>query len=84
VSETLNLGADRFLPPDALDAGRGPLGRGDPRSSRADAFANTSLRTVDVRYQIPLARLGPGPHLLTFRTTAGGTPLRRDVRFAVR
>jgi hypothetical protein len=49
-----------------------------------DKFANLSLRAADVRYAIPLARLPPGEHLLTFEATLGTTVLRRDVRFSVK
>jgi hypothetical protein len=49
-----------------------------------DQFANFSLRTADVKYQIPLTTLMPGPYLLTFEATMGSTTLRRDVRFDVR
>jgi VWFA-related protein len=40
-------------------------------------------RAYDYRFDLPLARLKPGPHLLTLEVTGPGT-LRRDVRFDVR
>jgi VWFA-related protein len=50
----------------------------------SDKFANLSLRTADVKYQIPMSKLAPGPHLLTIEATLGATTIRRDVRFDVR
>jgi len=58
-----------------------PPGREPPR---VDAFANVWLRAADKRYAVPLDRLAPGEHLLTFATTLGTTTLRRDVRFTVK
>jgi hypothetical protein len=49
-----------------------------------DKFANLSLRTADVKYQIPMSKLSPGPHLLTIEAALGATTIRRDVRFEVR
>jgi hypothetical protein len=40
-------------------------------------------RAHDYRFELPLARLQPGPHLLTLEVT-GPASLRRDVRFEVR
>jgi VWFA-related protein len=41
-------------------------------------------RAADYRLDLPLARLAPGPHLLTVEgTLATGTRARRDVRFIV-
>ena len=40
-------------------------------------------RTLDYRFDIPMARLKPGPHLLTIDVT-GPASARRDVRFDVR
>jgi len=50
----------------------------------ADKFANLSLRSADVKYAIPMAKLSPGPHLLTMEAALGATTIRRDVRFDVR
>ena len=54
-----------------------------PSSGTTDQFANLSLRSADVSYQIPLAGLKPGPHLLTMEVTMGATVIRRDIRFQV-
>jgi VWFA-related protein len=40
-------------------------------------------RALDYRFEIPMARLKPGPHLLTIEVT-GPASARRDVRFDVR
>jgi VWFA-related protein len=40
-------------------------------------------RAYDYRFELPLTRLQPGPHLLTLEVT-GPSALRRDVRFEVR
>jgi VWFA-related protein len=40
-------------------------------------------RAFDYRFDLPLTRLQPGPHLLTLEVT-GPAALRRDVRFEVR
>jgi hypothetical protein len=50
----------------------------------SDKFANLSLRTADVAYEIPMSKLSPGPHLLTLEATLGTTTIRRDVRFEVK
>jgi VWFA-related protein len=44
----------------------------------------TTARATDLDFSIPLARLNPGTHLLTFEALAGRDFARRDVRFAVR
>ena len=89
VSETRVLGVDRFAapePPLPIGAGGRSVPRGGPpvRAGAQDAFANPNLRTADVRYELPLARLGPGPHLFTVETRQGTTTIRRAVRFFVR
>jgi len=43
----------------------------------------TATRSADYHVQLPIAKLEPGPYLLTIEARAGGTPLRRDVRFVV-
>jgi hypothetical protein len=48
----------------------------------ADRF--DASRAVDHRFNLPLADLSPGPHLLTIEAAAGRTTARRDVRFVVR
>jgi hypothetical protein len=40
-------------------------------------------RALDYRFDLPMARLKPGPHLLTIEVT-GPASARRDVRFDVR
>ena len=59
---------------------------GMPRETpqAVDQFANYALRTADVSYDIPIATLAPGAHLLTIEATVGATTIRRDVRFSVR
>jgi hypothetical protein len=58
--------------------------RGQPSAPVSDQFANLSLRTADVTFQIPFSKLTQGPHLLTFEARIGETVVRRDVRFEVR
>ncbi len=93
ASETRTLGADQFpaagqqvIPAATPVAPRPPgMAAGLTQSTAAgDQFANLSLRTADVKYQIPLSKLAPGPHLLTFEATLGSTTIRRDVRFVVK
>ncbi len=45
--------------------------------------AFTAGRSADYRLDLPLDRLSPGPHLLTFQATAGKHTSRRQVRFEV-
>jgi VWFA-related protein len=40
-------------------------------------------RSADYQVQLPIAKLEPGPYLLTIDANAGRTSLRRDVRFVV-
>jgi VWFA-related protein len=93
VDETKTIGVDQFAtagqqvlassssePPLPI---RRPPG-GTPAQAPKDSFANLSLRTADVTYQIPMSKLSPGPHLLTFEATLGTTVIRRDVRFEVK
>jgi hypothetical protein len=87
VSDTRTIGLDAFPVPDSIDsasAGRATSRGFTPNQPGRDAFANPTLRSADVPFAIPLERLGPGPHVLTFEATAGATSIRRDVRFAVR
>ena len=93
VSEVRTIGTAQFT-----SAGEQVTPTASPGSSQArpqgvagvlagpatDRFANLALRTADVRYQVPLAGLTPGPHLLTFEATIGATTIRRDVRFEVK
>ena len=44
----------------------------------------TAERTADINFQVPMAGLKPGPHLLTFQATAGKATARRDVVFVVK
>jgi VWFA-related protein len=48
----------------------------------ADRFDAT--RSVDHQFNLPLADLFPGPHLLTVEATNGKNAARRDVRFVMR
>jgi hypothetical protein len=43
-----------------------------------------AVRSADVNYPVPTARLAAGQYLLTFETGAGKTSARRDVRFSIR
>jgi hypothetical protein len=47
------------------------------------ASAFTASRSSDYCLDVPLDRLSPGPHLLTFQATAGKHTFRRQVRFEV-
>jgi hypothetical protein len=58
--------------------------RPTPGAEAPDKFVNLALRAADVKYQVPMSTLAPGPYLLTFEATLGGTTIRRDVRFEVR
>ena len=40
-------------------------------------------RTADYQLPLPIARLAPGPYLLTIEASAGGRSVRRDLRFIV-
>ena len=53
-----------------------------PRTFSVEDFG--SARSADDRFEVPLAQLTPGPHLLTVEATLGKTTVRRDVRFDVR
>jgi hypothetical protein len=48
----------------------------------ADRFSKEG--TADYRFNLPLAILAPGPHLLTIEAKAGDKTIRRDVRFVRR
>jgi VWFA-related protein len=90
ATETHALAADQFrtagqeiMPAqDALPPRRPPPGM--PTPTAGDRFANLSLRTADIRYALPFARLTPGEHLLTVEIVFSDSTLRRDVRFQVR
>jgi hypothetical protein len=94
VNETQTIGADQFptagqqMLADAPLTGPPlplrPTPTATPAATSKDAFANLGLRTADVKYQIPLSNLSPGPHLLTIEGSLGSTTIRRDVRFEVR
>jgi hypothetical protein len=45
----------------------------------AEGFSKAGV--ADYRFNLPLAILAPGPHLLTMEASADGTSIRRDVRF---
>jgi hypothetical protein len=40
-------------------------------------------RSADIRFPLPLARLQPGPYLVTFDVADAGRTARRDVRFTI-
>lgn len=89
AQETRTVVADQFSSlqnltpaPTTPPNGRGALTL--PPTQVADKFANLSLRSADVKYQIPLVKLTPGPHLLSIEATLGMTTVRRDVRFDLR
>jgi len=91
ATETRGITADQF--PSAAqqtgsDLSAAPLNRpgviGTLTQSPADKFANLALRSADVKYAMPMAKLSPGPHLLTMEATLGTTTIRRDVRFEVK
>jgi VWFA-related protein len=91
ASQTQTIGADRFTAverPIETSPNQVALprlrGLPTPTPEALDKFANLGLRTADVKYDVPLATLSPGPHLLTFEATLGTTTIRRDVRFEVR
>jgi hypothetical protein len=49
------------------------------------AASFSSARSADVRVELPVVRLPPGPYLLTVDAAAGAddAPVSRDVRFTV-
>jgi VWFA-related protein len=88
VTETQTLGADRFRlvevagpEPAAAMPGRG---RREPLPAASATPTLSGLPTADLTFPVPLSKLGPGPHLLTFEVTAGAAKVTRSVRFAVR
>jgi hypothetical protein len=90
VNETRPIAVEKFVttePSTTQTVPGAPVGRGRGTQgdiTKPDPFANTWLRTADVSYPMPIARLRPGSHLLTFEATLGTTTLRRDVRFSVK
>ncbi len=86
------IAADRFggAVDSAADAAPAPIGRsgvdarrGSPAPPPAPG-TDPGPRAAEVRFEIPLERLGPGAHLLTFEATSGRVVARRDVRFVVK
>lgn len=66
-------------------AAMGPAPRSSmPTPTPTDKFANLSLRSADLKYSIPVAKLTPGSYLLTMEATLGATTTRRDVRFEIK
>ena len=53
-----------------------------PRQVGSDQF--TGDRSFDYLFDVPVARLESGPHLLRVDAVAGKATARRDVRFAIR
>ena len=53
------------------------------RREMLDAAAFSRDRSADVNVALPVARLAPGPYLLTMESTAGKTTVRRVLRFDV-
>jgi VWFA-related protein len=93
INETRTIGVDQFATAGQQIAdtvqtpttGRAGISVVSPSARPStDRFANLSLRTADVTYQIPMSKLSPGPHLLTFEATLGATVIRRDIRFEVK
>ena len=59
----------------------------------ASAFASSQTlggerfglaRAADVRFDVPVAKLAPGPYLLSVEAVAGKATTRREIRVAVR
>jgi VWFA-related protein len=93
IDETKTIGVDQFATagqqiadttPASSTIRSGRSGASGSGTQPSDRFANLSLRTADVPYQIPMSKLSPGPHLLTFEATLGATVIRRDIRFSVK
>jgi hypothetical protein len=92
--DTVMIGADQFpaagqqIPtgePQSTMTRYGSVQNTSPgANAKSDQFANMSLRSADLKYPIPMAKLTPGPHLLTIEATLGSTTIRRDVRFEVK
>jgi len=60
----------------------GALGLDAPQTIAGDQFAVT--RAANVRFDLPLQQLHPGPWLLTVEARSDQVTARRDVRFMVR
>jgi len=93
VSETQTLAADRFAVVEraAVEtaAPATPPGRGGgfgraPSPTPAAPAGDPGPWAADIRYSVPLDRLGPGPHILTFEATGAGVTTTRSIRFVVR
>jgi VWFA-related protein len=88
VSDTQTVAADRFRLVEVAPANPAPVtpgrGRRDAMPPAGGAPTLAGLPTADLTFPIPLSKLGPGPHLLTFDVTAGAARTTRSVRFAVR
>ena len=54
-----------------------------PPAAPADQFANLALRSADVRYELPIARLHDGPYLLSIEAACGSAVVKRNVQFQV-
>jgi VWFA-related protein len=90
LTGTQVVSAERFTEaePDVIAALQAPTDRRTKAvatpAPTPDKSANPSLRSADVTFQIPMAILTAGPHLLTMEATLGATSIRRDIRFEVR
>ena len=83
VDEVVTLGPTRFRA--APSAGTNAISATAASGlGLANALRDPNLFIADVQYRLPLDRLSPGPHLLTFAATREATMFRRDVRFSVR
>jgi len=80
IDEKRRFTIDQFV---AAQSGGNPSAPGIPAVTRP-AAAQTALRAAECQFQLPLTRLQPGPHLLTFDVTMGTTSLRRDVQFVIK
>jgi hypothetical protein len=62
-------------------------GAGTAVEERAEVLAAERFapgRSTDLRVDVPVSRLAPGPHLLRIEAAAGAQVVRREVRFRIR
>jgi VWFA-related protein len=84
VREARPVTAASFRPMAPAAAMPEPRARGGMPSRGLAETPPAGLHAADVLVPVPLDRLGPGPHVLVVEAAAGGTSIRREVRFAVR